>query len=180
MTTTNSLKVILYSADGSGSDDFNKQFKPLTEHEDIIYNEFFNYVRNNNKRVKMVLTACSTTQLDFITATTANPYYVRVVFNGIHSKNEIAEDKNVEFIVPTTVGHVDTAGKYLVKPVICQWINLPKSNKNIGVELESMEIFTNPFSVQIYNNLSAIVESDTTTSDYDADFMVEFWLYIDE
>jgi hypothetical protein len=179
---TKCLKVILYSSDGSGGD-FYKTFKPLTERSDIIYNEFFNYVRNGGKKVKMVLTACTTTPLDYYTSATAkNPYYVRLVFDGIRGKNEVSENRNIEFIVPTLISNdynVKIASKISAFPALVQWINLPKSFKNLGVELESMEIFTSSFTVQILDNNSDYVIKDPL-SNYDSNFMVEFWLYVDE
>ena len=180
---TKCMKVILYSSDGVSGGDFYKTFKPLTERNDIIYNEFFNYVRNNGKKVKLVLTACTTTALDYYTAGTAkNPYYVRVVFDGIRGKNEIAVNKNIEFVVPTMFSNdynSKVALKLLAYPAMVQWINLPKSFHNIGIELESYEIFNNQFTVQILDNNSDYVIKEPL-SNYDADFMVEFWLYVDE
>jgi hypothetical protein len=175
------MKVVLYSSDGTkvGGLDFYKSFTPLTEKSDIIYNEFYNYVRNNGKKVKMVLTGLSTSLLDYASVKTYNPHYIRVIFEGIRSKNEISENKNIEFVVPTLVGYTYAAAKYNASTVGCQWINIPKSNKNIGVELESNEIFTQPFNIKILNNNSDVVAAAADT-DQVADFMVEFWIFYDE
>lgn len=182
----NCLKVIFYSENGHGSSNFEKTFDPLTNRADIMYNDFFNYVRNHNKKVKMVLTACTTTLLNFNDHVHINPYYVRVSFS-VGAKNELAgrtdeemRRKNIEFIVPTTVGHIITDNKYYVRPAFVQWINLPKSNKNIGIELESFEIFTNRITVSILNSDSALMHDDEDVNAYDPKFMVEFWLYYDD
>ena len=185
----NCLKVILNSKDGTGVN-YNMTFKSLTEQNDIIYNEFFNHIRKNNLPLKLVLTGCITTPLDYwlVSAnpydpSTKNPYYVRVQFNGITPKNEISPLRSTEFIVPTTfVSNTETINSDVfieAYPVIVQWMNLPKSNKNIGAELNDYSVFTAPINIRILDNLGNVVSHDPT-SGYAPSFTIEFWLFVDE
>lgn len=189
----NCLKVILKANADAGQTLYNFEFSALTEMNDILYNEFFNHVRKNNLPVKMVLTGCITAPIKFWIAqpdvapyptTDKNPNYVRVLFNGITAKNEIASSKSVEFIVPTMVStyvkeFVDGYNYSQMWPVSVQYVQLPKSNKNIGVELSDYSIFTNPINLKILANTDAIVQRDTYTP-YLVSCTVEFWLFIDE
>ena len=190
----NCLKVILNGYNPasvlSTVSDYDKVFKTLTEQNDIIYNEFFNYVRQKNLPLKMILTGCITNALDYLLTTAnpfvpeqSNPYFVKVVFNGIAPKNEISGRNSVEFIVPTLcstyarqINNVTYAQQW---PVTVQYTQLPKSNKNIGIELNDYSIFTTPINIQIQQSTGAVVVHDTYGG-YAPNFTVEFWLFVDE
>jgi len=189
MTSTNCLKVILNSSAGVGTD-YSKTFQALTQQNDIIYNEFFNHIRKNNLPVKMLLTGCITTILDYkltvanpFVPSTKNPYYVRVQFNGLTAKNEVSSTRNVEFIVPTMIANTTTAINAVnyttANPVMVQWLNLPKSNKNIGIELNDNSIFNTPLTIRILDNNGLDVVNDALQG-YAPHFTIEFWLFYDE
>jgi len=173
----NCLKVILNS--GELPDVYyTATFPALTQQNDVIYNEFFNYVRQKNLPLKMLLTGCITGGLTF--NATQNPFYIRVYFDGITTKNEVASSKNVEFICQTnTMLTANGQGDYTAKPVLCQYVNLPKSNKNIGIELNDLSIFTTPLTVQLLTNDDYICRNDPSVLHL-KQFTIEFWIFIDE
>jgi hypothetical protein len=177
----NCLKVILNSGDLArvqGDKPCTATFPALTQQNDIIYNEFFNYVRQKNLPMKILMTGCITGGLFFYDQ--QNPFYVSVVFDGLTAKNEIASSKSVEFICQTnTVMAVDGSGTYHAKPTACQYNNLPKSNKNIGVELNDLSIFTSPITIKLVANDGQTIISDESLG-YAEQFIIEFWLFTDE
>jgi hypothetical protein len=178
----NCLKVILNSGDlpqvGSIYP-YMFAFPALTQQNDIIYNEFFNHVRQKNLPLKILLTGCITGGLAF--SGTENPFYIRLVFDGITAKNEVASSKSVEFLVQTNaiLSLNNTGTQYYASSVVCQYSNLPKSNKNIGVELNDLSIFTNPITISLRANTNAICEADVEVA-HANQFTVEFWLFTDE
>jgi hypothetical protein len=194
MTSPNSLKVILNSSNGVGTD-YSKTFQPLTQQNDILYNEFFNHIRKNNIPIKIVLTGCCTTCLDYrliqpdqgaYVPLNKDPYYVSVQIDGVTAKNEIAPNRSIEFIVPTMISYntrtitIDAHGlteTYIeAKPVVVQWLNLPKSNHNLGIELNDYSIFTSPLQVNILDNNKTVVTNDTSQG-YRPHFTIEFWIF---
>jgi hypothetical protein len=153
-------------------------FPALTAQNDIIYNEFFNYVRQKNLPLKILLTGCITGGLAFTDS--QNPFYVKIVFDGITSKNEVASSKSVEFLCQTYALMVnDGSGNYSAKPVACQYTNLPKSNKNIGVELNDLSIFTTPLTIKLLTNDNTVCPSEPKVL-HAKQFTIEFWLFVDE
>jgi hypothetical protein len=127
----------------------------------------------------MILTGCITSLLNFTTDKSKNPFYASVVFEGLTSKNEVADTKNVEFIVQTNAVLSLELNKVVAKPVAIQYSQLPKSNKNVSVELNDYSIFTNPITIKITDSNGNVVGKETAT-DYPADFVIEFWLFVDE
>jgi hypothetical protein len=158
---------------------YTHSFSALTEKNDIIYNEFFNYVRQKNLPLKMVLTGCFTGGLLFGNA--QNPFYINIVFEGISTKNEIAVSKNAEFLCQTNavLTFDQAAVLFIARPVVCQYCNLPKSNKNIGVELNDYSVFTTPMTIKMMTSNNNVVEGDAGLG-YANQFTIEFWLFVEE
>lgn len=186
----NCLKVILNSGDlgrVSGNKVCTATFPALTQQNDIIYNEFFNYVRQKNLPLKILMTGCITGGLFF--DENQNPFYISVVFDGITAKNEVANSKSVEFICQTNAVITKEMRVYppstipipyfYAQPVVCQYSNLPKSNKNIGVELNDLSVFTSSITIKLVANNGQTILADENLG-YAEQFIIEFWLFTDE